>query len=249
MRYTRYLRLEKNIAASDTGGILERWRFGRRLLEDGKATTPNGNLRHGVLARLIAEASESGYKLSEREIQWRLKCARTYLTEAQIRSSTSDFANWTDLVSAGFPAVEVSDDGEPYDPRDADEKWRDFRNEQQRRAAENAGQAALFELPTHFSHDTFSPRTRVGDLIATCDESERMTANYAKRDTERRAYVTELEKAAGGNLDMTWYEAEGRRLGLDGLGLTNWDEFDEILRDFFSSRDSDSDADEIDGDE
>lgn len=39
MRYTRYLRIEGHIAASDTGGIVERWRFGRRLLE-GRLDTP-----------------------------------------------------------------------------------------------------------------------------------------------------------------------------------------------------------------
>jgi hypothetical protein len=154
--------------------FLERWRFGRRLLMDDKATTPNGNLRHGVLARLIAEATASGYKLSEREIQRRLQCARTYLTEAQIRQLLADFGTWGDLHRANFPGVEMPPDAEPYDPRDADEKWRDFRNEQERRAAESPAQGALFELPSYFSHDTYGPRTKVRDLAAACDESERI---------------------------------------------------------------------------
>lgn len=242
MRYTRYLRLEKNIAASDTGGILERWRFGRRLLMDDKATTPNGNLRHGVQDRLIADAAAAGYRLSKSEIQRRLQCARTYLTEAQITHAVGDFGAWRDLASAGFPPVETPPDadlGEPYDPRDADEKWRDFRNQQERRERENPEQGALFELPEHFSHDTYSPRTPLSTLIAACDESERMTANFAKRDAERRAYVDELLDAAAGNVSMTWYEAEGRRLGLAGLGLNSWGEFDEIIRDFFGPRDAD----------
>lgn len=245
MRYTRYLRLEKNIAASDTGGILERWRFGRRLMMDDKATTPNGNLRHGKMAELIATASAAGYKLSEREIQYRIQCAKAYITEAQIRTAGADFADWTGLREAGFPQVEAPEDGEPYDPRDADEKWRDFRAEQERQG--NPEQLA-FELPTHFSHDTYSPRTPISTLITACDESERYTENMAKKDAERRAYVIELTDAAGGNLDMPWIEAEGRRLGLDSLGLGTWDEFDEILRDFFT-KDSDGETGEPDEDE
>jgi hypothetical protein len=231
------LRQEKYIAASDNGGIIERWKYGRRLLEDGEATTPAGNLRHGVLDRLITHATARGYKLSKSEINYRLQCARAYKTEAEISTACGDFATWSDLRAAGFPAVEVPDSGEPYDPRDADEKWRDFRDEQARREAENSQQGALFELPVHFSHDTFGPRTPLSTLIAACDESERYTANMQKRDEERRAYVDELTAAADGNVSMTWYEAEGRRLGLDGLGLASWDEFDEILRDFFSHED------------
>lgn len=234
-RYGRYLRLEKNIAASDTGGILERWRYGRRLLSDGKATTPAGNLRHGVLASLIADAKAEGYKISEREIRYRLECARAYQTEAEIGTASADFADWTALREAGFPPVEVTDPGEPYDPRDADEKWRDFRAEEERRTAKNPEQL-MFELPRFFSHDTFGPRTHLSDLVAACDESERMTANFVKRDTERRAYVGELLDAADGNDRMTWIEAEARRLGLDAIGVSDWESFAEIMDDFFRPR-------------
>lgn len=234
-RYGRYLRLEKNIAASDTGGILERWRYGRRLLSDGKATTPAGNLRHGVLAALIADAKADGYKLTQTEINRRIRCARQYETESQISRVATDFDNWWDLVTAGFPQVEVTDPGEPYDPRDADEKWRDFKNEQERRKAENPEQLT-FELPQFFSHDTYGPRTHLSDLVAACDESERMTANFVKRDSERRAYVDELLDAAGGNDRMTWIEAEARRLGLDAIGVSDWESFGEIMDDFFGPR-------------
>lgn len=243
-RYTRYLRLEKNIAASDTGGVIERWRYGRRLLMDGK-TTARGNLKHGVLAELLGIGKTLGVALSEREIRYRLDAARTYETEAEIGSAAADFGSWRALCDAGFPQVQVPDPGEPYDPRDADEKWRDFDNERKRRAAQNPEQGVLdFELPEHFSHDTYGPRTPLSSLVAACDESERMTANFAKRDAERRAYVDELEAAADGNLGMTWYEAEARRLGLDTLGLDSWDEFWEITRDFFTRKDDDQPGDE-----
>jgi hypothetical protein len=240
-RYGRYLRLEKNIAASDTGGILERWRYGRRLLSDGKATTPAGNLRHGVLAALIADAKSEGYELSEREIRYRLQCARTYETEPQIGKAIADFKTWFGLIEARFPQVDVPDTGDPYDPydpRDADEKWRDFRAQQERRKAENPEQPSLpgFELPTFFSHDTYGPRTHLSDLIAACDESERFTANMAKRDTERRAYVGELLAAVDGDQRKTWYEAEARRLGLDNIGVSDWESFDEIMSDWLGPR-------------
>jgi hypothetical protein len=246
-RYGRYLRLEKNIAASDTGGILERWRYGRRLLSDGKATTPVGNLRHGVLAALIADAQADGYKLTEQEIQRRLRAARTYPTEAEIRELTHGFQNWDEAARAGFPPVEVTDPGDPYDPRDADEKWRDFRSEQERRKAENPQQLA-FELPQIFSHDTFGPRTQLADMVAACDVSEQMTANFVKYDAQRRAYVDELLDAAGGNDRMTWIEAEARRRGLDAIGVSDWESFDEIMNDWLGRRD-DAPTDEADDDE
>jgi hypothetical protein len=234
-RYGRYLRLEKNIAASDTGGILERWRYGRRLLSDGKATTPAGNLRHGVLAELIADAKSLGVSLSKSEINYRMQCARAYPTEAEISTASGDFTDWTSLRNAGFPPVEVTNPGEPYDPRDADEKWRDFRSEQERRKAENPEQLA-FELPQIFSHDTFGPRTQLADMVAACDVSEQMTANFVKYDAQRRAYVGELLEAAGGNDRMTWIEAEARRLGLDAIGVSDWESFAEIMGDFFGPR-------------
>lgn len=238
-RYGRYLRLEKNIAASDTGGILERWRYGRRLLTDGKATTPAGNLRHGVLASLIADAKADGYALGEREIQRRLQCAKAYPTEAEIRLASDGFHIWSDLYNAGFPPVEVTDPGEPHDPRDADEKWRDFENERRRREAENPKQGALFDLPTFFSHDTFGPRTRLSDLRGACEVSEQMTANFVKYDSERRAYLNELLGAVGGNDSAMWYEADARRRGLTALGLSSWDEFDEIMNDWLGRADQD----------
>lgn len=250
MRYTQYLKHEKHIAASDTGGILERWRYGRRLVMDQRATTPKGNLKHGVLQALLAKARAKGYKLSEREIQRRLQCARTYETEAEIRQALADFETWWELSTANFPAIEAPAEGEPYDPRNAEEKWHDFKKAMERRQEENSGQLMFdLDLP-HFPHDTYGPRTPVSSLIAACDESERYTDNMHKRDAERRAYVDELVIASEGDLEMAWIEAEARRRGLESLGLTSWDEFNEILGDFRGSdapedgSDADEDADE-----
>ena len=233
MRNTGYLTLEKHIAASDTGGILERWRYGQRLRHDSKRTIQGERLKKGVLAELIGIAAKCGAKLSEREIRYRIQAAKAYQTEAEIRHAGAEFGDWTSLRSAGFPPVETTDPGEPWDPRSVTEKWRDWTDGQKRHAGENPAQDALFELPTHFSHDTYGPRTPVSTLVSACDESERYTANMVKKDAERRAYTDELVAATGGNVSMPWYEAEGRRLGLDGLGLATWAEFDEIIRDFF----------------
>jgi len=184
--------------------------------------TPNGNLRHGVLARLIAGAADGGCKLTEQEIQRRLKCARAYVTEAQIREAAHGFGNWDELARAGFPAAAVPAGGEPCDPRDTDEKWRDFGSDVKRSQGENPEQLMLsFDLPGHFSHGRYGPGSPVSALIAACGESERYTANMTRKDKERRAYVTELLDAAGGDTSMSWYEAEGRRLGLAGLAAAD----------------------------
>src|SRR5258708_445643 len=103
MRNAEYLDLEKLIMKADTGTGLPRWRFGRRLLMDGTATLPNGRLRHGVTATLVMLASGAGYKLSDREIQWRLQCARQYQTESEIQAILAEFDTWGSLREANFP--------------------------------------------------------------------------------------------------------------------------------------------------
>lgn len=61
-----------------------------------------GGLRHGVAAMLIEAAKRGGLKLSEREIQRRLQCARIYSTESQIGSGAADFRTWYDLSEANL---------------------------------------------------------------------------------------------------------------------------------------------------
>jgi len=212
MRYARYLRLEKYIAASDTGGIIERWRFGRRLLEDDAATTPAGNLRHGVLANLTGNASSRGYRLSEREIQYRLQAGRTYATEAEIRTASADFADWTELRNAGFPPVDVPPDALPFDPRDADEKARDAARELARRSGERGeqDQLALFD---YFPDDKFTELTTLGELAKYAGEMAALTERYARKDRDRAAYLDSLIGAVNGDLGKTWAEAQA---ALDG---------------------------------
>jgi hypothetical protein len=208
MRFTRYLRLERHIAASDTGGILERWRFGARLLADGKMTTPAGNLRHGVLARLIAEAKADGHAITEQEIQRRLRCARTYRSEAEIHESAHGFRNWDELARAGFPPVQVTleDDTDPFDPRDPDEKRRDAARELARLAEEEgAGQIALFE---YFPADQFDSFATLADLRKYAEESAEWTERHVRKDQERFNYLARLLGAVKGDESKTWAEAQ-----------------------------------------
>src|SRR5579864_8602474 len=104
MKLAQYLKDEKIISLADESGILERWRFGRRLLTDPEKITDGGQLRAGVTDRLLRQAEQAHLKLSEREIQWRMQCARTYLTESQIRNAVSDHHSWRALIDARFPA-------------------------------------------------------------------------------------------------------------------------------------------------
>jgi hypothetical protein len=216
-RFARYLRAEKYITASDTGGIIERWKYGRRLLVDGKATTLKGNLKHGVLDTLIGNATASGYKLAEREIQWRLKCARTYPTEAQIRNAITDFETWFALTQASFPAVEAPEGAEPYDPRDADERDRDTDDAGRRlaRAAAEGRQAAFDEIYSdYWPRDTYGPLSSLEDLAKHHEDMCAITDRFARRDEERGQRLRELLNAVDGDTAATWDAAERARLGL-----------------------------------
>ncbi len=107
MRVAQYTSQEKAIASADSGGIRQRWMYGLRLLNDEEKIAPAGGLRHCVTDALIRGAEKQGHRLSAREIQRRLQCARTYPTESQIRHAVSAFETWHDLVAAGFPPFEA----------------------------------------------------------------------------------------------------------------------------------------------
>lgn len=196
---SRYLRQEQRIAASDSNGIWERWRYGLSLLADTSRVTANGNLKHGVLVELLQGAERRGIKLSEREIQYRLKAARAYPTEAQIRRSIADFKDWSALIAAGFPPYEAPADEPPADPRDADERARDLA----RQLAELAGdQLSLFP------DDMFGPLATLAELAKYAEEMAELTARFVQRDVERDAYLQQLIDAAGGDMSATWEQAE-----------------------------------------
>lgn len=196
---SRYVQQEKRIAASDSGGIWERWRWGLSLLNDAGRITKNGNLKHGVLDELTQVRDSRGRRLSEREIRYRLQVARAYPTEAQIGRILADFENWWSLIQAGFPPVPAPADEPAADPRDADERVRDHA----RQLAELAGdQLSLFP------DDMFGPLATLAELAKYAQEMRGLTARFAQRDTERDAYLAQLVAAAGGDMGVTWEQAE-----------------------------------------
>lgn len=203
MRDSKYLRYEKRIAASDNGGILERWAMGQALLADAKKMTAAGNLKHGALEKLLAEAKAAGYPVTDREIRYRLQCARAYATEAEIGTACSDFKTWSDLRAAGFPVVQVflDSDTEPFDPRDESEKRRDAARELARRGQEAAGQLSLFP------DDKYSEMSTLSELAKYAAEMAEITERYAHRDEERGEYLRSLVDAVGGDMSKTWGEA------------------------------------------
>jgi hypothetical protein len=193
---------EKGIVAADGGGIWERWRYGLRLLADPEAIA-NGNgggLKHGFADRLIEAATAKGLRLSQREIQWRLQCARTYRTDSQMRNAVSRFETWHDLVAARFPAIEGDPDEQPADYRTTSERRHELAR--QLALAGLGNQGRLFPL------EEYEPTiATLRDLFKYTDDQDDITAGFVKIGRERRKYLTTLAGAVGYDLEQTWQAA------------------------------------------
>lgn len=206
LKVAQYLRAERDITAAEAGGIRARWLYGLRLLRDEQAMSPGGGgLRHGVAARLVAEAKARGFNLSEREIRRRLQCARTYPTETEIGHAVADFRTWRELAEAGFPAYDAPADEPPADHRTKDERDRD----KARALLDLVGeQGSLFPL------DTFEPDTStLKELYAYAEEQEALTARFVARGVKRRTYLDELAAAVDGDLSQSWQAAHRAAYG------------------------------------
>jgi len=202
MKLAQYTSQERAIAAADSSGIRQRWAWGLRLLNDKEKLAPAGGLKHGVADQLIAAAAKRGHKLSASEIRWRLQCARTYPTEAQIAAVCSDFETWWDLTHAGFPAVPAPDGEPPADWRTQAEKDHDAACALVDLFGE---QGALFPL------SQFEPaEVTLKDLEDYTERQEQITANFAETSRKRREYLTSLVGAVGGDMSVTWDEAQRR---------------------------------------
>lgn len=212
MKTTQYVRLEHAISAADSGGIRQRWLWGLRLLNDVEAMSSPKSLKHGAAEQLVAAARAGGEKLSVREIQLRLQCARAYPTDSQICRSTADFDTWTALVAAGFPAYEAPAGEAPADYRTQAERDHD-------RA--RALTALLGEQGALFPLRDFEPvTTTLKDLASYIEEQEALTERFAKHGRKRRAYFMELLAAADGDLSVTWQDAHDR-LDREPIGATS----------------------------
>lgn len=210
MKTTQYVRQERAIASADAGGIRERWLWGLRLLRDPDAFAPGSSqLKPGRTDELVQAATAAGLKLSEREIRYRIQCARAYPTEAQIRHAGAEFQGWTELRSAGFPPIAAPDGEPPADHRTEAER----RHDHARALADVIGdQGALFPL------STFEPvTTTLKELAGYAAEMAELTERFATRDRERSEYLERLIAAAGGDLSVTWQDAHDR-LGEGPIG-------------------------------
>jgi hypothetical protein len=210
-RFAAYGRYEKAIAAADAGTMRQRWEYGRRLLCDPLATTPDGNLRHGVMADLIDAARRRGVTLSEREIRYRLAAGRAYPSESQILHARADFESWTALREAGFPTIDAEPGEEPYDPRGTAEKARAV-DRQLALGEPDPDQLVLFE---YFPEDRFDTLATLAELRKYAAESAEWTERHVRKDRERFEYLDRLSVAVDGDEDKTWEEAQA---ALDAAG-------------------------------
>jgi hypothetical protein len=199
MRLSPYTSAEKAIAAADAGSIRQRWEYGRRLLVDDTMTTPAGNLRHGVAAKLTQAALKVGRKISEREIRRRVQCGRTYPTEAQIGQILADFGNWWQLMEAGFPPYPAPEGERPYDPRTTRELAKAHARSGADILPDPWEQRGLFER--------FADDTTLGAMKRYAEGQAELTERFARRSDERFAYLGELIKAVNGDLSKTYGEA------------------------------------------
>lgn len=195
MSRSTYKTLQKAIARDDKHSIESRWQYGRTVLADPKKMAPSGkSLRNGATEALIADAVAAGTRLSAREIQWRLQAARTYKTINELRSSATQFADWTALVDAGFPAPEIIDTPSPDSILDDIEATDPQEFEQL-----GLFPATVKSVPLE--------RSTLRQLVAYAEEMRNMTASFARRDEERAAHLRELCEAVGGNLDALYPDA------------------------------------------
>ncbi len=203
MKTAQYIRQEKAISAADAGGVRERWLWGLRLLRDPEAFSPGSTqLKPGRADELVQAAKAAGLKLTVREIQFRLQCARTYPTEAQIANAGSQFEGWTELRTAGFPAIDAPD-GEPL----ADHRTPAERDHDHARALMDK----IGEQGTLFPLSDFEPVvTTLKELAAYAEQMRELTDRFAERDRKRREYLDRLIEAADGDLSMTWQDAHNR---------------------------------------
>jgi hypothetical protein len=193
-------RLERKIAASDSGGILERWNYGVEVL---KAKAGKRKLPDGMLAGLVAAAGmkkdakgNEKPKISERDIRYRVQFAEVYPTEAHVRQIIAEWGLWSEIIAAGFPEVVVDETPSVGDVLDDIEG--------------GAGDPQEFEQPGLFPDLVKKiplPVSPLRNLVAYAEEMRGMTASYAKRDDERQAHLLELTIAAGGDLDVTYQDA------------------------------------------
>jgi hypothetical protein len=211
VKTTQYVRIERAIAAAAKSDIRDRWLWGLRVLNDPDAFAPGSSqLRPGRADELVRAAKAAGFPLTVREIQYRLQCARAYPFESQIAHASSQFEDWTELRSAGFPAIDPADGEDPADWRNETERQRERARVIAALGEIESGQLALFPL------DRYEPgESTLKELQEYAADMAELTARFAARDKERADYVASLVEAADGDLSTTWRDAHLRAFGED----------------------------------
>jgi hypothetical protein len=197
-----YRSLERQIAASDAGTLWGRWVYGRRLLCDPSATGRDGSLRPGKMAGLVEAAHRAGVRLTEEEILGRLRAARSYPCESQIRKALRRYGTWDALADAEFPEQEAEPGEAEYDPRTAAEQ---AQQAERQLALGEPDQLALFEL---FPREKFSDRSTLAELAEHAALSEDITKRFQDRNRRRAGYLARLSSAVNGDMSKTWAEAQ-----------------------------------------
>lgn len=206
MSRPNYPKLSQAPARDDRHSIEHRWRHGRAILTDPEMMSASGkSLKHGAMDKLIAIAKAAGVKLSEREIQWRIQCARAYKTINEIRRSTSDFADWTALVEAGFPVTYIDESVDEIDDIEtvgaSDESPTEW------------DQDPLFDIPGFKA--VVKVRGRKVDLsdltvreaVDYRDMCHEMHANFGRTVAQVESSVEVMLRGCGGDLEANAIEA------------------------------------------
>jgi hypothetical protein len=221
MRTSKLARLERRIREADGGGIIERWRWGRAVLADPLRTAESGkSLKHGVMTQLLTQAREAGGKISEREIQRRLACARTYRTETEIRQAMADFGYWAHLAEANFPPVAATTettDVTPLDPAARDAvltiigESTDPKHWEQMLLGSDAA-PDIFPATLRIGRGRKVPlgEATIGDAVAWNEQSKTMTARFMTANQRRDEWIAILLAATGGDRTVRYADAVAR---------------------------------------
>lgn len=217
MKLAAYTRDERVIGLADRSGIMERWRWGRRIVCDDEKWTKTGQrrLRDGVAARLRAQAEAAGLALSETEIKNRISCANAYPKESMVVRAADSQHSWTALCEQRFPK-QSADHSEPdFNP------WETAHPKKPTRSLlpEDPGPKG-YTLPELWDPAKFGPQSTIRELEDHAIEQEGITERFAARDAARKRWLVKLKRAAGGNLDATLADLQ------DELDF-DWDDGDE----------------------
>lgn len=105
------VRLDRRVDVAEGEGILARWEFGRGLL----ARRVGKQLPHGLLDEVVEATGKN-----RRELQYRVKFAETFTTEAEVCTAVHTFGCWAELRESLYETTAerlvASNENEWYTP-------------------------------------------------------------------------------------------------------------------------------------